>query len=544
MNSATDAGDPLELFIRAASENVNYPCRMFKDPRSADRLTANRMKLGVPAENAGVMVIYTGGTIGCAPSDDKDPLSPQVVQSWPTLRRSIPALAHSTTAALNFRIDAVSFEVPLDSSNMTPVDWVAIAQLLRRFMDSYEGFVILHGTDTMVYSASALSFMISNLKKPVIFTGAQLSAIADVRSDGQPNLITSMLIANARYSSIPNVPEVCIFFNRKLLRGNRAIKMDADGFDAFDTPNFPPLGEVGSAIEIRSELVLRPGVHAVTVQDQLETNVVDIAIFPGIQDGQILGSILMTEGLKGVVLRTYGAGNMPTATNVLSQLNIARERGIVVVNVSQCPRGTVRIGLYETSALLLGYGVVSGVDITAQAALTKLMVLLGDPLLDLEEIPRSVQVALRGEQSESIYVSPLDGGGSGTLSSGQPSVWFRTKDAVFRPLGTIRKAVLVLYSVSVRPRAGADRVGIEVFLNGPAGEDVGPNRPGPACSVSRLATEEGDGAATLVFDVTLAMEQDLQEGRRNSFRISLSSGEDGAVTWTMGELAMYVEGPN
>jgi hypothetical protein len=172
------------------------------------------------------------------------------------------------------------------------------------------------------------------------------------------------------------------------------------------------------------------------------------------------------------------------------------------------------------------------------------MVLLGDPLLDLEEIPRSVQVALRGEQSESIYVSPLDGGGSGTLSSGQPSVWFRTKDAVFRPLGTIRKAVLVLYSVSVRPRAGADRVGIEVFLNGPAGEDVGPNRPGPACSVSRLATEEGDGAATLVFDVTLAMEQDLQEGRRNSFRISLSSGEDGAVTWTMGELAMYVEGPN
>jgi L-asparaginase len=475
-----------------------------------------------------VLLVYTGGTIGSAPSDVYDRLSPRVVKPWPYLRHAVPAFSGSTPESLNFPIDCVAFERPLDSSNIAPRDWGAMANLLKTFMESYEGFVIAHGTDTMVYSASALSFMLSGLRKPVILTGSQLSAIGHVRNDAQQNLVTALLIANSSYSRIPQVHEVCIFFGNRLLRGNRAIKQDADGFDAYVTPNYPPLGEAGGTILIRTELLRQEDDEPFRVHENIDTNVIDVTVFPGIQDRGILGSILQTPGLKGVVLRTYGAGNMATKRKFLNQLRIAAERAIVVVNVSQCARGAVRMGLYETSALLMEYGVVSGGDITAEAALTKLMVLLGDQSLDRGDVARLVQVSTRGELSESRYVYPLDLPTPGVVSGASPSLRFQTQGNVAKPAGEIRQAALVLHSATVVPVEGSDRVVVDIFVN---------DQPGSALTAAKMATRDGE-RATLVFTITDAVRAHLEPNRKNSFCVALGAGVQGRLRWESGELAI------
>jgi L-asparaginase len=506
------------------------------DPRDQSKLQDNRRKLELPLDNKGVLVIYTGGTIGSAPKDPEDPRSPQVVKPWPELADAVPALSATSPQAINFRIDAVAFESPLDSSDMGPMEWNAVAMLLKKYMDTYDGFVIAHGTDTMVYSASALSFMLVNLKKPVILTGSQLSAIGHVRNDAQQNLITAILIANASYSQIPNVPEVCIFFRDKLLRGNRAIKVDATGYVAYDTPNFPALGTAGASISIRGDLLLRASDKDFSVNERLDTNVINLGVFPGIQDREMVKSILSMPGLKAVVLRTFGAGNTATTPGFLRQLEVAQEKGIVVVNVTQCPRGTVQMGLYETSAMLMKYGVISGIDITAEAALTKLMVLLGDERLETKDIPRLAQENLRGEQSESIFVTPMVQTSVVTLSRRNSSHWFLTEERIRRFEKPIRHAVLVLHSATVRPQ-GRDRLDINVYINVAKDDELEPRHVNLACAVSRLQTEDG----TLVFDVTDALRHHMDAERKNSFTVQIGALADGELVWSTSELAIYAE---
>lgn len=531
------AGERNVLQIRPVGKaSKDFAVVFHADPRDQDRLRDNRRKLELPLENKGVLVIYTGGTIGSAPKDPEDPRSPQVVKPWPELAEAVPPLSATTPQAINFRIDAVAFESPLDSSDMGPMEWNAVAMLLKKYMDSYDGFVIAHGTDTMVYSASALSFMLVNLKKPVILTGSQLSAIGHVRNDAQQNLITAILIANPSYSQIPNVPEVCIFFRDHLLRGNRAIKVDATGYVAYETPNFPALGTAGASISIRGDLLLHASDKDFSVNDKLDTNVINLGVFPGIQDREMLKSILNMPGLKAVVLRTFGAGNTATTPSFLRQLEVAQEKGIVVVNVTQCARGNVQMGLYETSAMLMKYGVISGIDITAEAALTKLMVLLGDERLDPKDIPRLAQENLRGEQSESIFVTPMVQGSVVTLTRRNPTHWFLTEERVRRFEKPVRHAVLVLHSATVRPQ-GRDRLDINVYINVNKDDELAAGHPNLACAVSRLHTDDG----TLVFDVTEAVRHHIDAERKNSFTVQLASAADGELVWSSGELAIYAE---
>lgn len=541
MKAVLEAGELQELPIRSPrGPTKTFAFRFHRDPRDPDILRRNRSELlHLPADNDGVLVIYSGGTIGSAPKDPEDPKSPQVVKPWPELATQIPSLSADTPDAINFRIDAVAFETPLDSSNMGPTEWIAVATFLKRYMDSYEGFVIAHGTDTMVYSASALSFMLENLKKPVILTGSQLSAIGHVRNDAQQNLITAILIANPRYSQIPNVPEVCIFFRDHLLRGNRALKIDASGYTAYTTPNFPPLGTAGASISIRDELLISRADRAFTVNERLDTNVMDVVVFPGIQETSLLQSVLETGGLRAVILRTFGAGNTPTNPEFLQQLNVARDRGIVVVNVTQCAQGSVEMGLYETSAVLMKYGVISGVDSTPVAALTKLMVLLGDERLAPEEVARRAQENLQGEQSESILVTPMRTEGRVVLRPDRRTHWFLTDENI-RPLdkSLFRHASLILHSATVSTDGG-DRLNVNVYLNVSSDEDLGEDHPKLACSVSRLPLDDG----TLVFDVSNAIRLHLDENRKNSITVELAA-EAGRLEWASAELALYTRAPS
>jgi len=350
-----------------------------------------------------VLVVYTGGTIGSVHSDPNDPLSPLVPGTWEQVR-SLPIVRDALLELENkdkLTVEADEFNPTLDSSNMSPDDWIEIATKIHKKYDYYEGFVVLHGTDTMTYTAAALSFILQNLTKPVIVTGSQLP-ISSVRTDAVQNFITSLRIAAGEHMDppLPLVPEVCIFFQNKLIRGNRARKINASGYDAFDSPNYPLLGEAGEYIEIRHEMILPKPPGRLSLNKSLEKNVMSFDIFPGIQSSDVMKNIMQTPGLKGLILKTYGTGNAPTDERFLKAVEEGVTNGVVVVDVTQCLRGKVEIGLYETSAGLLTRGVVSGTDMTPEAALCKLMSLLkayGAKARDY------VQQDLHGEQSESIY---------------------------------------------------------------------------------------------------------------------------------------------
>jgi L-asparaginase len=317
---------------------------------------------------ARVLIIYTGGTFGM--SYDRDgvltPFSFEyILDQLPTLKN------------LALAITAVSFETPIDSSNINPEHWQLISSVIFDQYDDHDGFVVLHGTDTMAYTASALSFMLDGLNKPVIFTGAQLP-ISEPRSDARENLITALDIASARAKDDPIVPEVCIYFDYELLRGNRSKKVESMQFDAFDSGNYPPLAKAGVKIDYNFSVIRSiSGVSAVNLRATFETNIAILKLFPGIHKN-VVGSILSTPGLKAVILETYGSGNAPTLNWLLDDLKDAIERGIIIVNISQCPGGRVVQGRYETSKRLQQIGVISGADMTTEAAVTKLMLLIGE----------------------------------------------------------------------------------------------------------------------------------------------------------------------
>jgi len=275
-----------------------------------------------------------------------------------------------------FTLESVTFDPVIDSSDVSPDTWVRIAETIAAGYDQFDGFVVLHGTDTMAYSASALSFMLSGLEKPVIFTGAQLP-IGVLRTDGKENLITAIEIAAARENGLPMVPEVCIYFENRLLRGNRTIKYSAEHFNAFASPNLPPLAEAGLQIRYNRNIIRYPTVRRpLDITGKFDTRVAILSLFPGIMR-ETVHSILNTAGIRGLILETYGTGNAPTLDWFLDELRAFMKHGGIVLNVTQCLAGSVEMGLYETSREMLAAGVVSGKDITSEASVTKLMHLLG-----------------------------------------------------------------------------------------------------------------------------------------------------------------------
>jgi L-asparaginase len=336
-----------------------------------------------------ILIIYTGGTIGMVHDPETGSLIPidfrHITDHVPELRK------------FGYDLHSVSFDPVKDSSNIDPGVWIRMVEIIEENYCDFDGFVVLHGTDTMAYTASALSFMLENLGKPVILTGSQLP-IGLLRTDGRENLITAIEIAAAKENDLPAVPEVCIYFDNKLTRGNRTTKMSAEHFDAFDSPNHGPLAEVGLHIRYFNHLIRNPVKESKLIAHKsFDNNVAILKLFPGI-NRRLVKSIIKTEGLRGLIIETFGSGNAPTYQWFLDDLKQFIDTGGIILNVTQCHGGSVEMGLYETSRQLLASGVVSGKDITSEASVTKLMFLLGR-YSSREKIVESLKKSLAGEIS-------------------------------------------------------------------------------------------------------------------------------------------------
>ncbi len=339
-----------------------------------------------------ILLIYTGGTIGMKEDPAIQALRPfnfsQILEEVPELGK------------FAYRIDSYTFDPIIDSSDVEPSLWIAITELIEQKYDEYDGFVILHGTDTMAYSASAVSFMIEGLTKPVIFTGSQLP-IGIPRTDGKENLISSVEIAAARDSEgHALVPEVCICFDNILMRGNRALKINSDHFRAFRSPNYPPLAEAGINIRYNQQLIRRPdNWNARPIfHKTLDTRVSILKIHPGITP-QIVRTILCSNDTRAVIIETYGAGNAPSKDWFLDIVREASESGKIILDVTQCLAGSVNMDIYATGKCLKEAGVVNGYDSTTESALGKLFYLLGE-IQENATVKKMLETDLRGEISK------------------------------------------------------------------------------------------------------------------------------------------------
>lgn len=334
-----------------------------------------------------VLIIYTGGTIGMVNDPETGALCPF---NFEQIAKAVPEIKE-----FGFTIDSHTLPEIIDSSDFKPEHWEELCHIIIENYDRYCGFVVLHGTDTMAYSASALSFMLGNLTKPVVFTGSQLP-IGTIRTDGRENLIAALEIAAAYMEDKAVVPEVCILFGAKLFRGNRTTKINAESFDAFQSFNYPPLAEIGIHIHYNYAAIdYSPKTGGITAFTKMDTHIAILKIFPGIRP-ELIDAVINTPGLRGLILETYGSGNAPTNNAFLTKIKEASDKGIIIYNVTQCQGGTVEMGRYETSCNLVSLGVSSGYDITTEAAVCKMMYLLGK-YQDSNEIKKYLNSGIKGE---------------------------------------------------------------------------------------------------------------------------------------------------
>lgn len=332
-----------------------------------------------------ILIIYTGGTIGMVNDPNTNALIPF---DFKQIQQNVPELAR-----LNYHLDVHSFEPILDSSNMDPVIWAELANLIERTYGDYDGFVVLHGSDTMAYTASALSFMFNNLGKPVVLTGSQLP-IGEIRTDAKENLITALEIVATKFNDKPMVPEVCIYFDYQLFRGNRSIKYNSEKFEAFQSPNYHILAEAGVNLSFYNNYITEQPSAAFTVETTFNANIGVLKLYPGITIQAV--QAITRSSVDAIVLETFGAGNTTTAQWFIDSLQDALDNGKLIVDISQCLGGSVELGKYETSKQLQQMGVISGFDMTFEATVTKLMYLMGQGL-ESAEITQLMEQSLRGE---------------------------------------------------------------------------------------------------------------------------------------------------
>lgn len=339
------------------------------------------------SETSKVLIIYTGGTIGMIEDPASNLLKPFNFQN---LAKEVPELNK-----LNIQLSAIVFDEPLDSSNMGPKAWIKIAEIIEGNYKNFDGFVVLHGSDTMAYSASALSFLLEGLSKPVIFTGSQLP-IGTIRTDGKENLITAIQIAGEKDERGPIVPEVAIYFENSLFRGNRTSKISAEDFEAFQSPNYPALAETGVNIKF-NHFAIRPSINQqLKVRKKMEDKVAVLKFFPGITR-EFCEAVANMKGIKALILETFGAGNAPMENWLDELLAQLIHNDVLIVNITQCKTGSVNQYLYETGIHLEKMGVIGGKDMTFEAAVTKIMYLLACKELKNEQIIELMRTNLRGE---------------------------------------------------------------------------------------------------------------------------------------------------